>query len=138
MSRRADWERRLHALVERAERLRFAYGSHDCCSFAAEVVRVQTGQDYFKPFRGKYSSAAGSLRALKANRHKSIADAFTSALGDPVAVLQAQRGDVVFDGTAVGVMWCGGALFVGEEGTREGLVLKPLSTLQKAWSVDNG
>jgi hypothetical protein len=43
----------------------FAWGSHDCCMFAAEWVRICTGEDFAKGYRGKYRSEAGALKLLK-------------------------------------------------------------------------
>ncbi len=133
--RKADWEHRLTEVVAKAETRPFQWGRHDCCAFAARCVKAQTGDDFFAPFRGKYRSGAGSIRALREHGAGTVEATFTAALGDPVPVLRAKRGDIVFDGEAVGLMWQGHALFVGQEGDRPGLVRVPLSKLVHAWRV---
>jgi hypothetical protein len=126
-----DWEDRLSAWLEACAGVPFEYGRHDCCLFAAGAVQAMTGADFGKPFRGKYKTEAGALKALKRRGFDSIEGPFTQALGAPVAVLMAGRGDIVSNGANIGVMWAGAALFVGESG----LETVPVAELQRAWSV---
>lgn len=140
MDRLPDWEPALVAWLEACERLPFQWGVHDCCSFAAGAVRAQTGADFYEPFAGGYTTELGSQRALKRRGFADLFGPFTAALGDPVAPLLLQRGDIVSDGRNVGVMWnragpCG--LFVGEPALAddEGLMALPVARLKFGWRV---
>lgn len=138
-----NWEAALSAWLAQCEAQPFKWGSHDCCTFAARAVEVQTGHDFFKPFRGRYRSAAGAFRVLGQAGFASIDAAITAALGDMTAPLLCQRGDVVWDGTRAGIMWMANGpmgLFVGGEqsdgDTHEiGLVRRPLADLVGGWRL---
>ena len=84
--------RRLEALLKARREQAFAWGSNDCCMWAADVVQAVTGTDPAADLRGRYSTegeahsvidAAGGLAALAAAR-----------LGPEVPVLCARAGDV--------------------------------------------
>lgn len=140
MDRLPDWERRLADFLDMCAGIPFAWGAHDCCTFAAGAVRAQTGEDFYRPFAGRYSTASGAMKALRRRGFESLEGPFTQALGEPVGPLLCQRGDIVSDGERVGVMWHGGSLFVGGEmadaPTHEvGLVQVPISRLSHGWRI---
>lgn len=90
--RRENWPEALHALVESRNAWPFAWGEHDCCAFAADAVEAMTGTDPIADLRGYHDgptaeSLLDSLGGLEA--------AVTARLGQPIALLLAQRGDVV-------------------------------------------
>jgi hypothetical protein len=64
MYRKPDWEARLAAYLEPLRLRAFAWGQHDCCTFSAGAVEAMTGVDPMPEFRGRYSTAIGSARAL--------------------------------------------------------------------------
>jgi len=66
MTRLPDWPDRLSALVARAHAQPFAWGTHDCCLWAADAVQALTGHDPAADLRGCYSDATGAMRALRA------------------------------------------------------------------------
>lgn len=134
-SRKPDWEQRLQEYIAAVEAKPFAYGRHDCAAFAAGAIKAQTGEDYYSGWRGKYRSGVAALRLLVKRGYADVQGPFTETLGAPVPVLRAMRGDIVSDGTAMGVRWSTGGLFVGEQDGVSGLVLKPLSELDKAWAL---
>lgn len=70
----------------------FTWGSHDCCMFAAEWVRICTGEDFAKGYRGKYRSEAGALKLLK--RDGGVVGIAKKHL-QPVPINFAHRGDLV-------------------------------------------
>lgn len=43
----------------------FAWGTHDCCLAACNLIQVYTGRDPAVWFRGKYKSQVGAFRALR-------------------------------------------------------------------------
>jgi hypothetical protein len=66
LQRLPDWPTRLADVVARAHRTPFAWGSHDCCLWAADAGLAITGRDFAAELRGTYSTAAGAWRALRA------------------------------------------------------------------------
>lgn len=141
--RRLDWEPALVGWLQACERRPFAWGRHDCCSFAAGAVTAQTGIDFYAPFRDGYRSPTGAMKLLKREGFDDIFGPFDKALGARRAPLLLRRGDVVSDGSRIGVVWyragpC--ALFVGGEtadvGTHEiGLIARPLATMAFGWQL---
>jgi len=94
---REDWVEVMGEQIEAARDKPFKWGEHDCCLFAANVVLAMTGEDYAKPYRGKYKTAKGAFRLLK---KRSLADTLTKHL-DPVE--HCNRGDVaLISGNIVG------------------------------------
>lgn len=134
MTRRPDWEARLHAYLESVAGKPFAWGSHDCCLFAAGAVKAITGDDPMPEFRGRYTTAAGSVRALKRYGAGTLEETIDGKFPErPVAF--ARRGDLAFVNGMVGVVVGGDALFVGEEDGTEGLVRFPRAAWAKCWGV---
>jgi hypothetical protein len=139
MYRKPDWEARLAAYLEPLRLRAFAWGRHDCCTFSAGAVEAMTGVDPMPEFRGRYSTAIGSARALSRFGRGTL-DATLDAKFETVPASLAQRGDIVMSGGLLGICW-GAVLFaVGREGEREGLVridrrawVEPL-----AWRVQYG
>jgi len=85
-----DWPERLHAFIEARRRSPFAWGSNDCCIFAADWVLGCTGVDHAAELRG-YSDEKGALRRI---RKAGSLRAFAQALKEKPPAF-AQRGDVV-------------------------------------------
>lgn len=130
--RLADWPVRLAACIEAARFVPFAWGVHDCCTFADDAVIAVTGQSRMAGLRGKYSTARGAAGVMR--RHGGLDGAVTRMLGDPVP--RARRGDVVlFEsllGPALGV--CVGPQIAARG--PDGLVLLDMSAAQMAWRVE--
>jgi hypothetical protein len=64
MTRLRDWPSRFAALVAGARARPFAWGSHDCCLWAADAVQALTGRDPAAQWRGTYSSELGAFRIV--------------------------------------------------------------------------
>lgn len=119
-------------MIEAARQRPFAWGVHDCATWAAEVCRVMTGTDVAADWRGSYRTATGAMRAIRKAGGRDMASAVTARLGAPLpAVTLAQRGDVVCREHALGICTGPDAAFLGPEG----LVFQPLTTCHMAWSV---
>jgi len=131
--RRLDWPAALNAAIEAARNKPFAWGTHDCCMFAAHAVQEMTGADFAEPFRGRYSDATGALRVLtEAGGPDLIA---SRALGRPIPIGFAQRGDVIMvdiEGRKA-LAICLGAHAAGPG--PDGLVFVPVTQWLKAWRV---
>lgn len=135
IERLSDWEQRLAAYLEPLMTgARFEWGALDCALFAADAVLAMTGHDIAAPFRGRYSTAAGSARALKRYGAGDLKSTFDTLL-PPRPIGYARRGDVVMSGGAVGICAGGFALFVGQEPEHEGLIRIPRTEWAHAWSV---
>lgn len=134
MKRLATWEPALVAYLEACEARPFAWGRHDCALFAAGAVLAMTGEDPAARYRGRYRSAAGSLRALRRFGAGSL-EAELDTLFARKAPALAMRGDLALVDGSVGVVVGGHALFVGEEGAAEGLVRHPRAAWSAAWGV---
>lgn len=88
-----NWQTALYAQVETFNDQAFVWGTHDCCTFAADCVLAMTGVDQMAGYRGGYKTALGAARKL-ANAGGMVA-AISAELGEPIAPALAQRGDVV-------------------------------------------
>lgn len=133
MKRLTGWRGRLHAHIEAARRLPFAYGTTDCASFAAGAVMAMTGQDH-RSWAGQYATYAAGLRRVRGSGWLDHID-YVSAHFDAIPVAQAAMGDLAAvpgeDGLALGVV--GGAeVFVLRP---DGLATVPLTAAKKAWRV---
>lgn len=110
----------------------FEWGTNDCCMFAVNCVKVITGVDHGKEYRG-YKSALGASRRL--DRCGGVEGIATTELGAPKPLKQAKRGDVVLVKTgndvALGVSVGDKIAVVGENG----LMFLPFADGIKAWSV---
>jgi hypothetical protein len=135
IQRRSDWEARLSAyLAERVDTLPFTWGQSDCALYTADAVLEMTGTDIAAPFRGKYSTAAGSARALKRYGAGTLKATFDTLL-PPKPIGYARRGDVVMHDGAVGICIGADALFVRAEGEGLGLERIPRDRWSHAWGV---
>lgn len=131
MSRVGGWESLLAAHIEAARHTPFAWGAHDCALWAADWVRLCTGEDHAAGWRGRYQTELGAARLLSRRGYGNVA-ALADALAPAVPVAKARRGDVVQhpDGH-LGV--CAGRLsyFPATDGITEVETLRCL----RAWAV---
>lgn len=84
----------------------FVWGRNDCCTFAADWVRLLTGCDHLAIFRVLYSDEIGAGELL--TEVGGVARGAMEMLGIPLpTVATAQRGDVVLfesgQGPALGI-----------------------------------
>lgn len=146
MIRFDDWPFRLSAHIKAASGRPFSWGTHDCCVWACDGILAMTGVDPMVDLRGKYSTAIGAARALKAFSGGGLdetAEHIGSLLHAPeIPVLTAGRGDCVIadvmtpegmTGPALGLVGMSGreAMFAG----LNGLTAVPLSQCRRAWRV---
>lgn len=132
--RREDWLDRLWATVDAAQQQPFAWSANDCTTFAAACVDAMTDSDWRGHLAEQYTDEASARAFILAEG--GLEAGVTRRLGEPVAPLQARRGDVCLvetpDGPGLAV--CVGPVAVVPGA--DGLVRKPLREVIKAWRVD--
>lgn len=62
--KKQNWTQALAETIEAAKKRSFSWGKFDCCLFAAECVKAQTGVDPMPEFRGRYTTEVGAKRLL--------------------------------------------------------------------------
>lgn len=131
-----DWEDRLKTYLDRVSEDRFAWGEHDCAMFAAGAVRAMTGVDFGADLRGTYSTATSAKERLREIGDGTLLKYMRRNFGEALPVSLAKRGDLVMrDRTTIGVCVGTYTWFVGEEGSRIGLLAEPTSLCAYAFSI---
>lgn len=131
MARTSGWDVRLAREIEAARHRPFAWGVHDCATWAFDVAARLTGQpSSAEAWRGRYDSDFGARRVMRELGWRSLGEMGVALLGEPVAPVMAQRGDIVL-GEAFGV--CAGAFWHAPG--PEGLERRRLRDARMAWRV---
>jgi hypothetical protein len=127
------WEQVFAAAIIEARRRPFAWGSHDCATWAFDLRRDLTGgPDHAALWRGRYRTPGGCKRVLRRLGWGSLEEGGRALLGAPMeTVLLARRGDLALGGDPEAFGVCIGArvAFVAPQG----LVTLPLSSCRLAW-----
>ena len=135
MPRIEKWTTILAARLEAVRDLPFAWGRHDCATWAFDLRRDLTGgEDITALWRGRYTTALGAQRIMRKLGWQDIEAMGRDLLGAPLATpLLAQRGDLVLGGEDPAFGVCAGAraVFISPDG----LVQLPLSVCSLAWRV---
>lgn len=134
MKRHDTWPALLTTFIEERRALGFIWGANDCCLFAADWVRMATGQDFADGIRGRYFSALGAARVLK--QYGGVVGLTERHAGLQRGTLTtAQRGDLLAHqmpgGLALGI--CLGA--VGAYVGRDGIKFAPAADAAAVWKV---
>lgn len=134
MRRLPDWEERLTDYLASAGERPFAWGAHDCALFAAGAAAAMTGDDRAADFRGAYDSRASSIEALRALGQGTLLRTFQDRF-EEIEPKKARRGDLIWNGFAVGVHYGAFAAFIGLPDGEPGLVRLPRSEWKRAFKV---
>ena len=130
--RRRDWEGRFAAFVAERRCVPFAWGSNDCCLFAADAVLAITGTDHAGVLRVHTSALEAARLVAQRGGLRQIA---TDALGPAVAPAMATVGDVVLvvnEGRELLAVCNGGtAIAPGERG----MVALGMDAALAAWKI---
>lgn len=134
VARLPDWEARLGAFLRENRKRPFEWGKFDCALFAASAAQAVIGEDRAADFREQYRDREGAARALREIGEGTLLATYQARF-DEKPVKFARRGDLVWDGERIGV--CNGdhALFVGQEGEREGLIRFDMRDMKRAFDV---
>ncbi|HEY1723953.1 MAG TPA: hypothetical protein VGF89_00915 [Steroidobacteraceae bacterium] len=131
-----DWPQRLDAAIEVARSLPFAYGTHDCCLFAADVVLAVTGEDHAAQLRGTYTSEQDAQALLE---QLGGLEAFVrSKLGEPIHVAMAGRGDIMLADAPPPATLSGLGVCIGLRcafADTRGLAFIPRQRCRLAWKI---
>jgi hypothetical protein len=92
--RHPEWEKRLNAVVAKHQALPGEWGRSDCWIMALDAIEAVTGETVLSHLRGYSTEAEGYRVFRKAGYKETVEEALAGALGEPVAPLSAQRGDV--------------------------------------------
>lgn len=130
--RRNDWQERFAAYLRARREMPFAWGTHDCCTFAAGAVEAISGRNpmaAIAPYADERTAArmvrdAGGLTPLA-----------SSLLGDPVTPLLAAVGDVVLlengDRELLGI--CNGTTAIAA--ALDGMAAIEMTAALAAWKI---
>jgi hypothetical protein len=144
LTRTDHWAtRELHDfLLERAAQP-FAWGTNDCCLFAADAIHAFTGTDLAGDFRGKYTDEASAMALCQSVTGTATIEAAAvhcaqqHALVEYQHPLMAKRGDLVLvleSGRLISaIVHLNGrhAVTVGEDGLKRLLI----TAVRRAWAV---
>ena len=134
MRRHDNWPALLAGFIEERRAMPFAWGSNDCCLFAADWVRRACGVDFAEDLRGTYFSALGASRVLaKFGGILSVAEERARMASAPLA--KVQRGDLVAfsmqRGHALGICLGDVSALVG----RAGLIFPRTESAYAGWRL---
>jgi hypothetical protein len=132
--RAAGWAEALVEAIESRKSTPFAWGSHDCCLFAADVALAITGVDYAHPVRG-YSTREQAEEIIRG--YSGMQAMVTALVGSgPVPVGLARRGDMVLAkfgaSESVGILIGAQCAFAE---LRRGIAYHPMSVATCAWRI---
>lgn len=127
-----DWEKRLAEYIVTVRADVDALGAVPCARFAAGAVEAQTGIDLHKPFAGKYDSDISAAKALIKIGAGNLESTFDRHFERRQSPAFAQRGDVIFNGEAVGVCIGKVGLFIHHSD----LVGLPRAMWTAAWAAE--
>jgi len=127
-----DWQLRLAEFGQARASMPFAWGSNDCCTFAADALEAMTGRDLRGAFP-VYEGALGAARAIE--QGGGLLHLATKLLGDPVSPKMAAVGDLVLVLNAEREMLgiCNGTSVIAPG--EAGMVLVGMETAVAAWRI---
>ena len=136
------WEAHLARLIAQHARTPFAWGTHDCVTFAADAVQAITGHDPIAAIRGTWSCEQGARRALDRFVGRPNIDAAVEVMaqreGWPhIPALTARRGNIVLLSRPKEAE-CRLAVVIGERAMcpgPSGLVAEYITAACKAWAI---
>lgn len=126
------WRERLDAFVLARRFTPFAWGTNDCCLFAADAVLAMTGVDHAADVRGTYSDAREAVQVLAGLGGLA---AVASRGGPECPPLCARVGDVgiVNDGERDALAVCLGEVWAVP--VTGGLAVMLFESAQRAWRI---
>jgi len=128
--RLANWQWRLGELLDARRRTPFAWGSNDCCTFAADCVLAVTGVD---PGAGLRDYSTEKEAVLSLRKYGGVGGVGDALFGAPVGPLLARVGDVgvvAVEGRE-SLAVCNGSTWIAAG--KFGTVALPMQAASRAW-----
>lgn len=128
-----EWLAALDAYVGEHAEKPFAWGPHDCCTWAAGWVQQVRGADPMADLRG-YDSALSAGRVLASAG--GLLAAVTARMGSPITGTMAQIGDVALVRHGQGLLSMGICIgpYIAAPG-QSGLLMVSIARAEAAWRV---
>lgn len=131
-SRHPQWQDRLGWVIAAWAGHDYAHRwGHDCVGFILLAIEAVSGERLIFDGARPYRSPAGQARWLRDMGWRDLLDAADACLGERIPPLAAHAGDVVSDGSTLGVMTHAGPMAFGEEGLKRMAV----NSIVAAWPV---
>jgi hypothetical protein len=138
MSRHSEWELRLPGVIETWAANQYDFGTANCLLFARDVIMAVQGGEPLEALGvtlADVHSHRGAARLLA--KYGSAEAIITAVLGDPVARLQARRGDLASVATehgevSIGVVDGDVVHLICHD---FGMTTRPLADAQLTWQV---
>jgi hypothetical protein len=132
MPRYRDWQSRLQTVLNERRMAPFAWGTNDCCTFAADCVLAITGHDPAEGLRAHQTLEEATAVIAENGGVIALADA---RLGERVRPALAFVGDVGLVDTpnGPGFVICNGETWLGPGAERMHTI--PHSEVKMAWRI---
>ncbi len=117
MTKKVNWQKEVSELIRELQQTPFEWGANDCCLFASDVAKAQTGIDMAAKYRGTYSTNFSALRRVVENHgsYEAIFDEHFERVPNHLG----QRGDLVMTTVdkTMAVLWANDKLIsTGDNG----------------------
>ncbi len=135
MSRVADWEKGLKAVIGKHQGLPSQYGLSDCYLLPDDAVEAVTGATMYGAGARRYKTPAGAGKQLRRRGFTTVEDAFRAKFME-IAPSLAQRGDIgVIDsnGDICGGVFTSIGFAVRDE---RAVLFLPVSSVKTAFRVE--
>jgi uncharacterized protein DUF6950 len=94
--KRSDWQKRFWGVINSSRGIPFAWGTHDCVTFAAKCVEAQIDDEYlFKRISEEFGTWSSAREASRAHRDL-LNSCVCRMLGEHVAWTLLSMGDIAF------------------------------------------
>lgn len=133
--RKENWPRLITDEIKKLQNTPFVWGKKDCCLAVGDIIEAYTGEDLAAEFRGKYTTASGSVRALKRYGQGTIRATMDAKLPS-ILIEEAGRGDIGLVKTEAGESL---AMIFSQQAwamAEHGIEALPMTDLVCAWRIE--
>lgn len=137
IKRHSDWAKRLREFEESRSATPFAWGTNDCCLFAADAVEAMTGFDIAADYRGYTTEQQALTKITMFGTLESMIESIARRFHlSEVKPQQAKRGDVALCfGNGKYALCVLGTDCYPRGSSERGIVAFPRGWMRRAWSV---
>ena len=133
--KKQNWVIDLAQFIESRRFVPFKWHDNDCCTFVADAILLITGTDAAAPYRNKYTTAVGAVRALKKYGDGTIEGALSNCFPE-IPVSEMGRGDAALvhvNNQPAASLCMGNKLWIVSD---NGLITLAKSEAVKSWRVE--